>query len=269
MPSPSSPDPAPVGDLDAPARRVGLPGRAAAWLVLGVCLGSGACGLAQDLSESHLEQIAISALGIQLFLGFAALAGAALAGEPAATRLGLSRGRLPASLVLLAALGIVGLSHAIDSALRLGGLRDESVLAELDASLYGAGGRALLLAIFGLGIAPAICEELLFRGLLQRGLVRRYGGTAAVSIGALAFGAVHLEWIQGAAATLLGLYLGAVALRAGSIRPAIFCHCCNNLTALAIGVSGQGGDPMIATAALGLATATVAIFALFLHRRST
>ena len=94
--------------------------------------------------------------------------------------------------------------------------------------LFAAGGRALLLTIFAVGIAPGVCEELLFRGLLQRGLVRRCGAPAAVGIGALVFGAMHLEWVQGSAATLLGLYLGAVAFRAGSVRPAIFCHCCNN-----------------------------------------
>jgi len=210
----------------------------------------------------------LSALGIQFFLGFAAFAGAAMTREPAAARLGLGRGRLPWSLVLLGAVGTLGLSHSIDSALSLGGLRDESILAELDAYLVGAGGRALLLAVVGLGIAPGICEELLCRGLLQRGLARRYAAPAAIGIGALAFGAMHLEWIQGTAATLLGLYLGTIAFRAGSIRPAIFCHCCNNLTAIAIGVLEPGGGPSLASAAVGFAVATAALGAIFLYRRS-
>jgi membrane protease YdiL (CAAX protease family) len=209
-----------------------------------------------------------STLGIQLFLGFVAFAGAAMTREPAAVRLGLGRGRLPWSLVLLAAIGTLGLSHAIDSALSFSGLRDGSILAELDANLIGARGRTLLFAILGLGIAPGICEELLIRGLLQRGLARRYAAPAAVGIGALVFGAMHLEWIQGSAATLLGVYLGTIALRAGSIRPAIFCHCCNNLAALGIGAFELDGSPSLASVALGLATATVAFGVLLLHRRA-
>lgn len=263
------PDRAPGDDFDAsPDFHTRLHRQAAAGLlVLGVCLGTGTCTLAADLAEYPLERLVFSTLGIELFLGFAALAGAAMTWEPIAIRLGLGRGGLPVSLVLLAALGTVGLSHAIDSAISIAGLRDESVLAELDAILYGASGRTLLLAIFGLGIAPGVCEELLCRGLLQRGLVRSYGAVAGIGISALVFGAIHLEWIQGTAATLLGLYLGVVAYRAKSIRPAIFCHCCNNLAALAIGVSGLGGDPSIASAAVGCAVATVAIATLFLHRR--
>ena len=268
MPPPFRPDQTPVEDLDAsPGSRAGLRIKAAALLVLGVCLGTGTCGLAESLADSSLEQLVISTFGIELFLGFAALGFAVLTWEPVATRLGLERGRLPVSLVLLAALGTVGLSHAIDSALSMSGLRGESVLAELDAILHGAGGKALLLAIFGLGIAPGVSEELLCRGLLQRGLVRRFGALAGIGIGALAFGAMHLEWIQGTAAALLGLYLGTVAFFAGSIRPAIFCHCCNNLAALAIGVLGLGGDPTVASAALGFAAATAVVGALFLHQR--
>jgi membrane protease YdiL (CAAX protease family) len=217
--------------------------------------------------ENSLEQLVVSTFGIELFLGYAALGFATLTWEPVTTRLGLERGRLPISLVLLAALGTMGLSHAIDCLLSMSGLRAESVLAELDANLYGASGRELLLAIFGLGIAPGIGEELLCRGFLQRGLVRRYGAVVGIGIGALVFGAMHLEWIQGTAAVLLGLYLGTVAFFAGSIRPAIFCHCCNNLAALAIGVSGQGGDPTVASIALGLAAATVGIGSLLLHQR--
>jgi len=237
-------------------------------LALGTSLGVGTCGLAGGLAGSALEHVIFSTFGIQLFLGFAALAGAALTPEPVASRLGLGRGCLPWSLVLLAALGTLGLSHGVDSVLSFGGFRDESVLAELDAHLRGASGKTLLLAIIGLGVAPGVCEELLCRGLLQRGLARRYGAPAAIGISALVFGAMHLEWAQGSAAMLLGLYLGTIAYRAGSIRPAIFCHCCNNLTALALGVSGGENDPALASAILGFAIAALAVGALLFRSRT-
>lgn len=270
MCSPSPRDPAPSCDPEpSPDARSGFRSRAVGLLVVGLCLASGTCGLAADLARSPLEHIASSAIGIQLFFGFAALAGAALAGKPAASRLGLGPGGLPFALVLLAALGTVGLSHTLDSILSASGLRDASVLAELDTQLHGARGIALLLAIIGLGFAPGISEEMLCRGLLQRGLVRRYGGPLGVGISALLFGAMHLEWVQGTAAALLGVYLGTVAHRAGSIRPAIFCHCCNNLVALAFGVSGAGQGATVASAGLGFVVAATAFLALLQDRSSS
>ena len=141
------------------------------------------------------------------------------------------------------------------------------MLGQLDEALAGAGGMALLLALLGLVIAPSIAEELLCRGLLQRGLARPCGGALAVGISAVAFGALHLEWIQGGAATLLGAYLGTITLLAGSIWPAIVCHGANNLVALAIGISGQGAEPEGLTTALGTALAASAMAALFAYRR--
>jgi len=273
MPTPPQDVPEPEPHSSAPPLvadhlRVGggRDGQAARLLVLGVCLGAGTCVLGRDLADDPLEQLVVSTLGIEIFLGFVAFAGAVISWEPITTRLGLGRSGFSSAHLILAALGTVGLSHAVDSALSLAGLREASVLAELDTVLFGARGKSLAFAILGLGVAPALGEELLCRGLLQRGLVRRYGALTGIGIGALAFGAMHLEWIQGTAAALLGLYLGAVAFRAGSVRPAIFCHCCNNLTALALGVSGASEAPGVGSAALGLATASAAAAVLFLRR---
>ena len=159
------------------------------------------------------------------------------------------------------------MSFSIDSALSLGGLREESVLELLDRELLGASGPALLSAVLGLAIAPSIAEELLCRGLLLRGLIQRTGGALAVGISAIAFGALHLEWIQGGAAALLGIYLGTVSLLAGSIRPAILCHAANNLAALAVGVAGATREPDLLSTALGAALAAATMLALVAHVR--
>ena len=157
----------------------------------------------------------------------------ALAGRaPPIARLGLGPGRLSALQVGGLALGTVALSHGVDAVLQMTQLREGTVMAELDQALAGVRGRALALSVLCLGLAPPVAEEMLCRGLVQRGLEPRLGPGLAVVFAALFFGALHRDPVHAAAVLPLGLYLGAAAWLAGSIRAAIACHLANNLTAL-------------------------------------
>jgi membrane protease YdiL (CAAX protease family) len=132
----------------------------------------------------------------------------------------------------LAILGILALSHALDLILSAAGIRETSVLARIEDLLAQASAAQLLEAALAMAVAPAVGEELLFRGLLLRRLCERLGPTSGLLLSSLLFGAIHLDLAQGAAAVVLGLYLGALTLRTGSIHAAIFCHGVNNLTAI-------------------------------------
>jgi membrane protease YdiL (CAAX protease family) len=91
-------------------------------------------------------------------------------------------------------------------------------------------GVILLVVILGLG-AP-IVEEIFYRGLLQRSLVRRIGQPLGVGVSALVFAASHLQPLQFPALLLFGIVLGVLAERYGRLGPAIAAHMVFNLTAV-------------------------------------
>jgi CAAX protease family protein len=72
-------------------------------------------------------------------------------------------------------------------------------------------------------IAP-VTEELLFRGLILRGLLKRYSTVTAVVVTAVLFGASHFDIWQASSALLGGLLLGWLAVEAQSLRPCLFGH---------------------------------------------
>jgi membrane protease YdiL (CAAX protease family) len=167
---------------------------------------------------------------------------------------------LPAPTIALLVIGTLGVSHALDVAAELAGLRDQSALVELERALAGASGVGFWLALLGIGLAPAFGEELLCRGLVQRGLEPRLGAAPAVLLSALFFGALHLEPVHSGLAAMLGLYLGTVAVLAGSIRAAILCHAVNNLVAVTLTTRlPELLQPGPATALAGLAVAAAAL----------
>ncbi|MFO0918579.1 MAG: type II CAAX endopeptidase family protein [Planctomycetaceae bacterium] len=82
----------------------------------------------------------------------------------------------------------------------------------------------LWLVLIPFAIVPGICEELAFRGFLLSGF-RRTGRTAlAVVLSSLMFGIMHMIPQQVFNAALLGLVLGYVAVRTGSLLPCVAFH---------------------------------------------
>ncbi|QDT12370.1 ABC transporter permease subunit/CPBP intramembrane protease [Planctomycetes bacterium K23_9] len=79
-----------------------------------------------------------------------------------------------------------------------------------------------------MALVPAICEELAFRGFIFGGLVRENGRFRAVVVTAIMFGISHGIVQQSICATFMGLMLGWVALRTGSVLPGILIHFTNN-----------------------------------------
>jgi sodium transport system permease protein len=92
----------------------------------------------------------------------------------------------------------------------------------------------LALAILAIAIVPAICEELLFRGVLLRALATRFVPAATIAISAIVFAAYHLSLLQLVPTLSLGLILGLLAIRARSAIPTMLAHLLNNGIAVLI-----------------------------------
>ena len=86
----------------------------------------------------------------------------------------------------------------------------------------------LAFLFLGIAIGPGMAEELLFRGLLQRAVQRRFGVSAGVIVSSCMFSALHMDLAQSLATLVLGLYLALVALATASIRAGIAVHILNN-----------------------------------------
>jgi sodium transport system permease protein len=112
-------------------------------------------------------------------------------------------------------------------------------LAPLLAPPDGPLGWALWLVC--LALTPAVVEELLFRGLLQRALASQLRPVFAVVVTALLFAAMHMSTWRMPGTFLLGLVAGALAWRSGSLLPAVLFHFANNAGAALWGLAEPSG----------------------------
>ena len=93
----------------------------------------------------------------------------------------------------------------------------------------GLGDVALLFA--GGVLLAAVCEELLFRGLILHLLATGGWWCGAIVISGILFAAFHLDPVSFLPITLVGAYFGILVWRSRSIYPAILAHAANNLLA--------------------------------------
>jgi membrane protease YdiL (CAAX protease family) len=81
-------------------------------------------------------------------------------------------------------------------------------------------------------LVPAFCEELLFRGLVQKNFERGLKGWWAVIFPGIIFGAYHFNPFSFLPLVVLGVYLGFLVYRSNSILTCIVAHFANNLFAV-------------------------------------
>ncbi len=97
----------------------------------------------------------------------------------------------------------------------------------------------LLIGVFA--IAPAILEELAFRGFILSGAQALKSPWLAIGISSLFFGAAHAVFQQSIMTFAIGMVLGYIAVRTGSLLPCIAYHATHNsITALSSQVSHWG-----------------------------
>ncbi len=91
-----------------------------------------------------------------------------------------------------------------------------------------------------IAVAAPILEEILFRGVILRALLKKYSPWKAILISALVFGVFHMNPWQFLYATVLGLYLGYIYWKTRSLFYPILIHWLLNSTAF---IAGQYQDP--------------------------
>ena len=155
------------------------------------------------------------------------------------------------AIVVLAAIGLLGLTPAIQW---LGTINEQLPLPDFIRAFEQSQleliervlsiDTGLLFNLVVLAITPALCEELLFRGYVQRQLERGAGIVAGILISGVVFGLYHLRLTQAIPLCVLGIYLAWLVWRTGSLWPAIVVHFTNNAMAIAIGAYIARRDDM-------------------------
>jgi membrane protease YdiL (CAAX protease family) len=113
------------------------------------------------------------------------------------------------------------------------------------------GGGFIIIALATVLLAPAM-EELFFRGLLFKALVRLFtplgarrgrarmlGVALAVVLDGLLFGLAHGEWVQLAGLAVFGMVLAAVSYRTGRLGMNMVAHATFNLVAI-VAIASNG-----------------------------
>jgi uncharacterized protein len=84
------------------------------------------------------------------------------------------------------------------------------------------------LAIFHVAMVPAVCEEILYRGFALNLLRRTKAAWTAILITGIIFGFYHLRLSQVIPLATIGIFLGWITVKSGSLIPAMVAHFVNN-----------------------------------------
>lgn len=130
---------------------------------------------------------------------------------------------LPA-LLKLAVLGVF-VQFAISFLLNLVYIVRPDVMQNYTKVMESLGsGNPSLFSVFYVVITAPIVEEMLMRGLCLVILRKEFPFWAANIIQAFYFGVIHLNLVQGIYAFLLGMVLGAVVKRYGTLKASMYLH---------------------------------------------
>ena len=203
--------------------------------------GEGLASWIQEISSTPLGLLVLIAPGQAFFL-CTAFGLAALSSEPLSKRLGLIRPSGSIKTWALLALSTPAIQFV--SLLFAGLFFDTNepsehlqMISGLITSQSGFIGLSLLFLLAA--IAPALSEELFFRGIVRVGLSRRHRFFGAIFIPALMFAVVHMDPMHATAVFPLGLWFGCLAWWSGSTLPAIGAHLVNNVFAIVIALQAS------------------------------
>lgn len=121
------------------------------------------------------------------------------------------------------------------------GDQTKQALAQMDGLLNSI---PLWCVIYILAVIPALCEELAFRGFIFGGLVKNNGVLRAILLSSLFFGLSHGVLQQSITAGILGIGLGIIAWRSGSVLPGIALHMTHNALSMLVARLAVSQDSM-------------------------
>lgn len=99
-----------------------------------------------------------------------------------------------------------------------------------------------LVVAFVIAVVPAFCEEVFFRGFIQRNYVLTISPARGVLVAGFVFGLFHLSPVNLLPLTAMGWYLGYVYYRSGNLLVPVAVHFSNNMLSLMV-LQLQRGNP--------------------------
>ena len=175
-----------------------------------------------DLLASPPVFVTLTLVSQGVFLA-TAFAAARCAPVPLRSSLGFVRPGLPVWGYLALAIGSLvplGIGVALTEAVSQVMPMDQSLEHVVERVPLGG---AVPFVLF-IALVPGFVEETFFRGYIQRRLLARWPAWAAILVTAGLFGLIHFYPANIAFAFVIGLWLGVVAWRTGSVWPAVLCH---------------------------------------------
>jgi membrane protease YdiL (CAAX protease family) len=98
-------------------------------------------------------------------------------------------------------------------------------------------------AVLAVCVMAPLLEKMLFRGIVLRGFLQRYGRGQAIFMSALLFGAAHMNIYQFVVGVAMGAVLGWLYERTRSLIPCIALHAAYNSATLLVGGWLEGASP--------------------------
>lgn len=166
--------------------------------------------------------------------------------------LGLKKAQLPnmyilATLCIIFSFPVVSLLGTLNRAIDLPTwmvTMEESNSAQLEAFLKVNNTWDLIINIIVIALIPAFCEEILFRGALQRVMIHLTKNPwAGITITAILFSALHMQFLGFLPRMFMGIVMGALYWYSGSLWTCVLAHFIFN----AIQVVGVAYAPELAT----------------------
>ena len=134
----------------------------------------------------------------------------------------------------------------------------------------------LFVNLLVMALLPAVCEEMMFRGWLQRALGRSVDYHTAIWVSAIVFSAIHFQFYGFIPRMLIGAALGYLYYYTGSLWAPIVAHFTNNAAAVVTAFLSYNGYTSIDFDLIGtgdtwyLSVASVAVcVALMVRLQST
>lgn len=144
-----------------------------------------------------------------------------------------------AMLALMVAVGTIACAVVVEPICALLPEMPESIKMLMEQ----LSGGPLWVALLTTAVMAPFFEEWLCRGMILRGMLKRYSPATAIIISAAFFALIHLNPWQAIPAFTLGCLFGLVYYKTGSLKLTMLMHCANNTFSVLIsrfpGVQGK------------------------------
>lgn len=131
----------------------------------------------------------------------------------------------------------------------VGELKPDGMFAELERRLSETiRATPSLQLVLLVGVLPALCEELFFRGFLLSGFDAGFRGRGravrAILVSAVCFALFHIFPEKWFTTFVIGVTLAWIAVRTGSIWPGVVAHAMNNASVVLTAKAHEAKDPL-------------------------